>query len=466
MYPGRYPPETQVKVSNVCVKSLLGDRIEEVSEYYQILRSNGKHGPLQRLRLLFYRLPETFEYLLKQDFRFAEAKLAEQSGCVDDAVYTSMFVDLVSTIHRHFEDIAMSTFTARLTPAMLAKHIDALLRRKDHHGTRDLHTDIDNAMTLFKFVDDKDLFQIYYATLLARRLLRRISVTDDIEERMIVKFQVFCGAEYCRSFREMLIDLELSQDLTREFRAWQLQGGGESPSFHVKLLSARHWTSLNVPDMSFGIPPEILPLYNRFSTFYSQKHPKRRLMWLWDHSMTELQTNCFDKRYKFLTNPIQMVMLLQYNDHEILSVEELRRATSLSADVIDRMLLLFIGANIVKLEGDHQYRLNFGFKSKKICLNLISRLSPASTETETTEKLVVQENIELHRKNAIQATIVRIMKAKQAMKGQILIQEVIAQLSKRFVPQVADIKKAIDILLEKEYIERMEESSDTFVYIT
>lgn len=67
------------------------------------------------------------------------------------------------------------------------------------------------------------------------------------------------------------------------------------------------------------------------------------------------------------------------------------------------------------------------------------------------------------------------------MKNQALIQEVISQISQRFAPKIPDIKKvgsfcfviviinsslqAIETLLEKEYMERVEGSKDTFAYI-
>lgn len=47
------------------------------------------------------------------------------------------------------------------------------------------------------------------------------------------------------------------------------------------------------------------------------------------------------------------------------------------------------------------------------------------------------------RKYVIQATIVRIMKARKTMKNQPLIQEVISQISQRFAPKIPDIKKVI-----------------------
>ncbi|KIO18052.1 hypothetical protein M407DRAFT_32262 [Tulasnella calospora MUT 4182] len=51
------------------------------------------------------------------------------------------------------------------------------------------------------------------------------------------------------------------------------------------------------------------------------------------------------------------------------------------------------------------------------------------------------------------------------MKNQQLIQEAIAQISQRFTPKVIDIKKAIDALLEKEYIERAKGQRDLFNYV-
>jgi len=49
------------------------------------------------------------------------------------------------------------------------------------------------------------------------------------------------------------------------------------------------------------------------------------------------------------------------------------------------------------------------------------------------------------------------------MKNQALIQEVICQISDRFTPKIREIKQAIEVLLEKEYIERVDGERDVSI---
>ena len=55
------------------------------------------------------------------------------------------------------------------------------------------------------------------------------------------------------------------------------------------------------------------------------------------------------------------------------------------------------------------------------------------------------------------------MKSRKKLKHNQLVSEVISQVRVRFPPKVADIKKNIDALMEKDYIERLD--GDELAYI-
>jgi cullin 1 len=55
------------------------------------------------------------------------------------------------------------------------------------------------------------------------------------------------------------------------------------------------------------------------------------------------------------------------------------------------------------------------------------------------------------------------MKSRKRMKHVQLVQEVIQQVKSRFPPRIPDIKKNIEALMEKEYIERLD--GDDLSYI-
>lgn len=49
---------------------------------------------------------------------------------------------------------------------------------------------LDKTMVLFRFLQEKDMFERYYKQHLGRRLLSNKSVSDDLEKNMISKLKV------------------------------------------------------------------------------------------------------------------------------------------------------------------------------------------------------------------------------------------------------------------------------------
>ncbi|KAG8914818.1 hypothetical protein FRC01_003898, partial [Tulasnella sp. 417] len=350
------------------------------------------------------------------------------------------------------------------SPELLAKHADALLRKNNKVGEdNDLEDALNKVMILFKYIEDKDVFQTFYTTKLSKRLIHGVSASDEAEASMIAKLKEACGFEYTNKLQRMFTDMSLSKDLTDNFKEKMAQTHDETEldvSFSVMVLGTNFWP-LTAPTDKFVIPKDILPTYERFTRYYGQKHQGRKLTWLWNYSKNELRTNYLKEKYILTCSSYQMAVLVQYNDHDTLSLDELLEATGISKEILVQVLGVLVKAKILINEEQDQYDLNPSYKSKKIRVNLNL---PIKAEVKA-ESADVLKTVDEDRKYVIQATIVRVMKARKQMKNQQLIQEVIAQISQRFTPRVPDIKKAIDTLLEKEYIERVEGQRDLFNYV-
>lgn len=90
----------------------------------------------------------------------------------------------------------------------------------------------------------------------------------------------------------------------------------------------------------------------------------------------------------------------------------------------------------------------------------VSTSAQADTPQENT---ATRKAVEEDRRIFLQAAIVRIMKSRQILSHQQLVQEVIDQTRSRFAPSVPMIKKCIEQLLEKQYLDRQDR--DRYVYV-
>ena len=80
---------------------------------------------------------------------------------------------------------------------------------------------LDKTMVLFRFLQEKDVFERYYKQHLAKRLLLNKSVSDDSEKNMISKLKVVlntnCDDGFCvvSGVSKQLVNGELTLILTR-----------------------------------------------------------------------------------------------------------------------------------------------------------------------------------------------------------------------------------------------------------
>lgn len=74
---------------------------------------------------------------------------------------------------------------------MLAKYCDTLLK-KSAKGISDAEIEekLTDCIIVFKYLDDKDIFQKFYSRMLAKRLIHQQSYSMDAEEMMINRLKV------------------------------------------------------------------------------------------------------------------------------------------------------------------------------------------------------------------------------------------------------------------------------------
>ncbi len=81
------------------------------------------------------------------------------------------------------------------------------------------------------------------------------------------------------------------------------------------------------------------------------------------------------------------------------------------------------------------------------------------------ESRQTNKGIEDDRKHLLDAAIVRIMKAKKEQTYENLKMDTIAAVKNHFAPQMEEIKKRVDALVESEYLERSTEDRSIFRYL-
>ena len=150
--------------------------------------------------------------------------------------------------------------------------------------------------------------------------------------------------------------MSLSKDLTDSFKE-SMEPGRNVINFSVMVLGTNFWP-LNPPKGGFTVPTDIRPTYDRFQNYYQTTHLGRKLIWLWNYSRNELRTNYLDQKYIFTTSAYQMAVLLQYNDNDTCSLDELAIATHISTDLLTQVLQSLVKFRILINESADQYDLN------------------------------------------------------------------------------------------------------------
>ncbi|KAJ2943450.1 hypothetical protein O0L34_g12258 [Tuta absoluta] len=362
-------------------------------------------------------------------------------------------------------------------PELLARYCDCLLRRRAATDT-DTDDKLAAAIVVFKYVDDKDVFQKYYARALARRLIHQLSASMEQEEAMINRLKAACGYEFTNKLHRMFTDVAVSADLNAKFQAHLRETGQNcGAGFCVQVLQAGAWP-LGGAMAPLAPPAQLEKPARLFEAFYRSSFSGRRLAWLHHLCTGELRSRYTHRMYHISATTPQCALLLCFEKADTTSAKELRDSLQLSGDSWTRHMRPLVDAGLLTAqgdvdsdEGDGTLSLNLEFSCKRTKV----RLTCANTPTQPGGNSngggggVGEGSESAHcdddRKMYLQAAVVRIMKQRKVLRHTELIQEVVSQARGSFAPSVAMIKKCIEALIDKQYLERAPGSLDTYSYL-
>ncbi|KAF2072212.1 hypothetical protein CYY_006478 [Polysphondylium violaceum] len=379
----------------------------------------------------------------------------------------SFITVLDSACHKIFNDNHITKNTTK-SPELLAKYCDILLKKGNkQHEEIELEEKLGQIIVLFKYVDDKDVFQKFYSKMLSRRLINGTSVSDDIEKLMITGLKQACGFEYTSKFTRMFTDITLSTETNERFKT-HLQTNNISIGkidFSILVLTSGSW-SLHSQTSSFIVPQELTVCISAFQSYYQNHHQGRKLNWLHHLCKAEVKSFFAKKTYDFQVVNYQLGILLLFNNQDSITLDDITKFTNLNEQELPRTLQSLVEAKIITQKKNpdsatQEYILNTSYTNKRLKVKVSSSLQKETqSQNEETYKGVDED-----RKLYLQASIVRIMKARKNMNHLSLIQEVIEHSKARFQPNIPMIKKCIEQLIEKEYIQRAEGESDKYLYV-
>ena len=331
----------------------------------------------------------------------------------------------------------------------------------------DVESYLEKTVQLFSYLIDKDLFAEIYRNQLAKRLLNQRSASDEHEKLMITKLKQRCGSQFTGKMEGMLNDLSIGVDHQAEFKEHydsKQEGAAEAVDFTVQVLTTGYWPTY--PTFDAIMPADMSRAQTIFQEYYNEKKEtsKRRLQWIWGLGNATVRGSWPNKKnFDLQVTTLQAVAIMVFNDFEG-DFEAVRERINLPEETLKRVLhSLSCGkykvlqkdpkSNTVKATDTFRASPKFSCEKKKV------RIPMANLEDSGSTKRVEED-----RSVAIEAAIVRIMKARKTLIHQQLVAEVLNQLA-FFRPNPKVIKRRIEALIDREYLERDPDQTNSYKYL-
>jgi len=488
--------ETESRILNVVEEELLErvetQLLEKESSGCRALLKNDKSDDLQRMFRLFKRLDNGLNpiativqaFITDMGMELVQRRQARLDGGEKDKNDDPKFVKALIDLHDKYLDVVKREFdghslfqkalkdaftetvnknVGRFTNAeLMSTHCDRILRSGGEKLSElEIEQNVNKIVQLFSYLNDKDLFGEIYRNQLAKRLLNQRSSSEDNEKMMISKLKGECGVQFTSKMEGMLKDLSVGTQQRQEFKD-HMRDTDLSIDFGVQVLTSGFWPTYKSPEVT--LTDDMTQCMDVFSKWHDTKHQKRKLAWIFTQGNASVRGTFGKNTYDMQVTTLQAIALEALSGGVTLGFEELAQRLNLAPEILRPLLhSLSCGKYKVisktpannKISSTDTFTANPKFKSnmRKI------RIPMASLDASFSAKKVQED-----RTFTIEAAIVRIMKARKTLQHQSLISEVLAQLS-FFTPNPRDVKKRIEALIEREYLERSEDNAGVYNYL-
>nr|CAG4634632.1 EOG090X01NX [Alona affinis] len=422
--------------------------------------------------------------------------LLDLKDCYDTFLVNSFendsnFKKVISSDFEHFLNLNNKS------PEYLSLFIDDKLKKGVKGMTeQEIELTLDKTMVLFRFLQEKDMFEHYYKQHLCKRLLLQKFTSDDSEKNMISKLKTECGCQFTSKLEGMFKDMSISNILMDDFRNIHTTGANLSGvDLSVRVLTTGFWP---IPSpASCTLPVSARNAFDVFRQFYLGKHSGRQLTLQPGLGSADLSAVFYGprreedgkdkpegassapasvvlpRRHIIQVSTFQMCILMLFNTRDQMTYEDISNETCIPNKELNRSLQSLSMGKLTQrvllktpqgkeILPTSVFCVNDSFTSKLHRVKIQTVAAKGESEPERKE---TRSKVDEDRKHEIEATIVRIMKARKSMQHNLLVTEVTEQLKTRFLPSPVIIKKRIEGLIEREYLSRTEGDRENYMYV-
>ncbi|KAI8089524.1 cullin [Halteromyces radiatus] len=350
---------------------------------------------------------------------------------------------------------------------MMAKFIDIRLRLSNKEPEKDTEHLMERVLVLFRFLQDKDIFEAFYKRFLSKRLLLHRSVSTDLEKNVLSKIKSECGPDFTKDLELMFNDMEISAELNSTFKESDEYKRLGNVSISVNVLAQGIWPSYPISDII--LPANMMKTLEAYQTFYTNKFKGRKLAWRNSIGSCIVKAHFPASTKELSVTLFQTVVLLLFNDKskDTIKYNDIVNATSLADKELKRVLhSLCCGKfkilikepqnNIISENDTFKYNDKFTATATRLKINITQQEQVIEERKETETKVLVD------RQHKLEAAVVRIMKAKKQMTHNALLNELFVQL--KFPIDATEIKKRIESLIDREYLTRDQTDNSLYLY--